>query len=361
MRTLITGASGYLGLEFLKSVIEDEKKFYLLLVRDKAFQRLSKQLKNYPHIELAKGSLHHPDLFIDTRKLEKAKKEVTHIIHLGALYDLKAPKEKLYKSNVIGTQNVLFFCDQCSQLKGLTYASTIAIAGDASGPFSENDFDLGQKFQNPYAQTKYEAEALVRDWSSRNVAIQVDVLRFGVIVGHSKTGEFTKEDGPYYFFKNIGNLFSKVPALTKLQVVPFPFNGKAIFPMVTVDEAAMAIKSVSGRKHLGLSCFHVISKNAPTMKRFLEDFLGSLNRPMKVIALPSNRMAIKVLEKALEVFDMPSALIDYLYLKVNFRCENYENLTGRENYENYKDVFFLEIKKRYLADFPIKKYQGRVQ
>lgn len=351
MTTLVTGASGYLGQEYLKIIIKDVENKYLLLLREGSFLKLSKELKDYPHIELAKGHLQHPDLFVDTRKLEKAKNEVRRVIHLGALYDLSASKEDLYKSNVIGTQNVLFFCGNCLNLKNLVYASTIAVAGDASGPFCEEDYDLGQRLPNDYAQTKFDAEGLVRNWSKGHADTQVDVLRFGVIVGDSQTGEFLKEDGPYYFFKNIGNVLTKAPVLTKLKVVPFPFNGKAVFPMVTVDEAAQAIGGVLESKHIGLKCFHVISENVPAMKKFLEDFLSFIGKPMKVVPLPNNPLGVKLLEKSLILFEMPTALVDYLYLKVLFKTDNYKSLLVQKDYEVFKKAFFSKVVERYLKGY----------
>ncbi len=346
MTTLLTGASGFLGGKYLDIIKEQSDENYILLLRENSFARLLKELKDYPHIELVKGHLQHPDLFVenhDNKVVIEKLKAVKKVIHLAALYDFDASKERLYKSNVIGTQNVLFFCEHCPQLEKVVYASTIAVSGDFDGPFSEDDFDLGQNHPNPYAKTKFEAEGLVRNWSKKNPSVQVDILRFGIIVGDTITGEFQKGDGPYYFFKNIGNLFAKVPSLSLLNFVPFPFEGKSIFPLVPVDFAASALFKIQKLNHENLKCFHIIAKNAPKMDVFMEDFLKEIGRPMKVISLPSFRPIKTLLAKSLKVFNIPEALVDYLYFKTKFINRYYDLEFGSESradYQDFKSIFF---------------------
>ncbi|MCF8059627.1 MAG: SDR family oxidoreductase [Bacteriovoracaceae bacterium] len=348
MTTLLTGASGFLGGKYLEIIKEQIDEEYILLLRDRSFDRLSVELEDYPHIHLVRGGLQHPDLFVETHdksEIFEKLKLVDTVIHLAALYDFNATKERLYKNNVIGTQNVLFFSEYCPNIKKFIYASTIAISGDFEGPFSEDDFDLSQSFPNPYAKTKFEAEGLVRKWAKKNIGVQVDILRFGVIVGDSLTGKFDKSDGPYYFFKNIGNLLNKVPHLSLLNFVPFPFEGKAIFPLVPVDFAAKAIHEIGQLNHSGLKCFHIIAKNAPRMENFLEDFLREMGRPMKVVALPPIGPIKSFLGKSLRVFNIPEALVDYLYFKTKFINRYYDQEFGensRADYASFNHVFFKE-------------------
>lgn len=349
MSTLVTGASGFLGKEFLKGIKERANESFILLLREASYNKLLSELKEYPHITLAKGHLQHPDLFIDTRELEKAKNEVTKVVHLAALYDLKASKERLYKSNVIGTQNVLFFCQEAKNIKKIQYASTIAVAGNVEGPYSNQDFDLGQDHPNPYARTKFEAEGLVRKYAQRNQEVQVDIIRLGVIVGHSQTGEFIKEDGPYYFFKNIGRVLNNIPILTKLSIVPFPFEGAAIFPIVPVDCAANAFWKLYERSQGGLVCRYAISDHAPSMKVFLEDFLEEIKMPMKVVPLPSNKIGQGLLKKGLKAIQIPEALTDYLYLKTKFiNMESGADAGTLCSYPEFKKSFFDAVIKKYL-------------
>ncbi len=355
MTTLVTGVSGFLGQEILKTIIERKNESFILLLREKSFHQFKSTLKDHSHIRLVKGHLQHPDLFVDTRELERAKNEVTKVIHLAALYDLKAAKERLYKTNVIGTQNILFFCEEAKNLKQIVYASTIAVAGNVEGPYSVNDYDLGQDHPNAYARTKFEAEGLVRHFSQRHADVKVDIIRLGVIVGHSQTGEFLKEDGPYYFFKNIGRVLNHVPVLTKLSFVPFPINGDAVFPLVPVDCAAAIFWKNYDQEGQGLNCCYAISKEAPTLKGFLEDFLSHIQMPMKVVPLPGGNLSQRFLKKGLQAIQVPEALSDYLYLKTKFiedEPTGSSKLRGGEicSYPSYKEAFFAKVQRTYLPN-----------
>ena len=69
MSFLITGASGYLGEEFLNEILADysgpkatENKIYLLL-RNRSFEILSRRFKENSQVVCIKGDLRNPDVF----------------------------------------------------------------------------------------------------------------------------------------------------------------------------------------------------------------------------------------------------------------------------------------------------------
>lgn len=342
MSTLITGISGFVGSYLLNDIKKNTEETYFLLLRDRSFELLEKELSEYPHLIPVRGYLHHPDLFTETENWKRCKNEVETVIHLAALYDLGAAKESLYLANVVGTQNVLFFCSQIKNLKNLVYASTIAVAGDLEGPFSENDFDLGQNFGNSYAKTKFEAEGLVRKWASENSKIQTDVLRYGIIVGDSQTGQFQKEDGPYFFFKNVNKVMERLPKQMRFPYIPFPFKGNALFPIIPVDFAALACSEVIKHKHDGLKTYHVISSDCPQLSVFLEDYLSELGFEMNVVSLPESGLVKKGLRKILPILQIPQEMVDYMYLPTLFRTKEWNKLMDIQlpKYENYKSIIF---------------------
>jgi thioester reductase-like protein len=82
-------------------------------------------------------------------------------VHLGAIYDLTADEAANRSANVEGTRTVLEFA-AAANAGLLHHVSSIAVAGEYAGRFTETDFDLGQSFASPYHATKFEAEKLVR-------------------------------------------------------------------------------------------------------------------------------------------------------------------------------------------------------
>ena len=55
-------------------------------------------------------------------------------------------------------------------------------------------FEEAEHHRQPYFKTKHDAEMVVR----KECPIPYRIYRPGIVVGHSKTGEATKIDGPYY-------------------------------------------------------------------------------------------------------------------------------------------------------------------
>lgn len=344
MKILVTGITGFLGKEFLKKIIIDKENEYVLLVRTASISKISSLVDNYSHIKIEKGSLKSTQLFKDRDLFSKYKNEINKVIHLAALYDLGAQADSLYLANVIGTQNVLYFCGHCKNLSALDYASTIAVAGNWNGPYSEDDFDLGQGFDNPYAKTKFQSEGLVRKFCKEKKGLSTRIIRFGVIVGDSMTGAISKTDGPYYFFANIGKLFQLAPVLKKLTFIPFPFKAKAHFPIVPVDTASdlLAAKPL---KPNDMEVIHCLVKDPPSMKIFLDDFLSSIDVSFKIIPIPKHDL----LAKLFSPFSIPKALLNYLYMPTQFESRNIDNyLPDRVTYTQLKKPLFDYVKNEIL-------------
>jgi thioester reductase-like protein len=77
------------------------------------------------------------------------------------------------------------------------YLSTIAVSGDFRGRFYEDDLDVGQRLGTPYAETKFQAEALAR---ARREDLPIDIYRPAAVLGDSRTGEADRIEGPSVFF-----------------------------------------------------------------------------------------------------------------------------------------------------------------
>ena len=106
------------------------------------------------------GDLSEPLLGVSEED-RKALAGVEHFFHLAAIYDMTADEERNRRLNVNGTQHAV---DLANELGAghFHHASSIAVAGEYDGHFTEDSFDEGQKLTHPYHRTKFEAEKLVR-------------------------------------------------------------------------------------------------------------------------------------------------------------------------------------------------------
>jgi len=171
---------------------------------------------------------------------DAAKRETTHVWHLAAVYDLAVPQPLAYRVNVVGTANVLDFCEACPHLKRLDYVSTCYVSGDRTGLVLERELDEGQAFKNHYEATKCWAEMEVRRRMGR---IPTCIHRPSVVIGDSKTGETDKYDGPYFVMAKLLYLPTWTPLVNigesraSLNLVPVDFLVDAMAELWVMDEA----------------------------------------------------------------------------------------------------------------------------
>ncbi len=164
--------------------------------------------------------------------------DVDHLVHCAAIYDITAAEPEQRAANVDGTRAVI---DLARRLDAtLHHVSSIAVAGDFHGEYTEADFDIGQQLPTPYHQTKFEAEMLVRS----TTGLRYRIYRPAVVVGDSRTGEMDKIDGPYYFF----GMLAKLAVLPRLTPIMLPDTGRTnIVPVDYVADAMVALLHAEGR------------------------------------------------------------------------------------------------------------------
>ncbi|MYW90117.1 SDR family oxidoreductase [Amycolatopsis rubida] len=234
---LVTGATGLIGRQVTRQLLtRPEVERVALVVRASSREKLAALVDGWPHpdrVTLVTGDLGEPLMGVSETDRE-ALRGVDHVIHLAALYDITADDETSIRANVDGTQNVI---DLAADLNAgcLHHVSSVAVAGDHEGLFTEDMFDVGQRLITPYHRTKFEAEKLVRDQHE----VPWRVYRPAVVVGDSQTGEMDKIDGPYYLFPAISRLAglpdipSAGPDLGDTNVVPVDYVAKALLELVT--------------------------------------------------------------------------------------------------------------------------------
>lgn len=175
--------------------------------------------------ELIEGDITKENLNLSDQQLELLRKEITHVFHLAAIYDLAVPKEIAYKVNVEGTRNVNNWVCSLNNLKRYTYFSTAYVAGRREGILYEHELIEPPSFKNYYEETKYKAELLVDSIKNK---VPVTIIRPGVVKGHSKTGETIKFDGPYFML----NILDR---LRGLPVLPYLGKTEADVNLVPID------------------------------------------------------------------------------------------------------------------------------
>jgi thioester reductase-like protein/short-subunit dehydrogenase involved in D-alanine esterification of teichoic acids len=239
MRYVVTGGTGFIGRRIVARLLDARPDAEVwVLVRRESLGRFERLADKWG--EQAKplvGDLTEADLGLTEEAIAELD-DVEHVVHCAAIYDITAAETTQHAANVDGTRAVIELARRLDAT--LHHVSSIAVAGDFRGEYTEADFDVGQQLPTPYHQTKFEAELLVRS----TPGLRYRIYRPAVVVGDSRTGEMDKIDGPYYFF----GILTKLTVLPRFTPIVLPDSGRTnIVPVDYVVDALVALLHTDGR------------------------------------------------------------------------------------------------------------------
>lgn len=256
---LITGSTGFVGMEVLARYLERSERDLYVLVRarddEEAEDRLGGILETiygsreaYPgRVTAVAADIERPGLGLAPERRAELVERVGGVVHAAASVSFTLPLEESRTINVEGTRRVLELALQARAR--LSYVSTAYVAGTHEGEFREDQLDVGQDFRNPYERSKFEAETLVRSYAGR---LPVQIFRPSIIVGERETGWTASFNVLYEPLKAFAR--GALPALpanrsTRVDVVPVDWVADAIFALATgpVEGEAETFHLVSGR------------------------------------------------------------------------------------------------------------------
>jgi NAD(P)-dependent dehydrogenase (short-subunit alcohol dehydrogenase family) len=271
----VTGATGFIGRHLVERLLAREGGDIHVLVRAGSADKLDRLLDRWGRPQRIKpviGDLAEPRLGVDEAKRERLE-GVDHFFHLAAVYDITADEATNVLLNVAGTRHAVDLANALGA-KRFHHMSSIAVAGNYDGWFTEDDFDEGQELPSPYHRTKYESEKLVRE----RLQVPWRVYRPSLVVGNSKTGEMDKIDGPYYFFKAIQKIRHALPEWFPLVSLEF---GRA--NLVPVDYVAAAVDHIAHQEGLDGQAFHIVDPKPPRSGDVLNTFANAAHAPHAVM------------------------------------------------------------------------------
>jgi long-chain acyl-CoA synthetase len=256
MTLLLTGATGFVGMELLARLVSgrgSSTQPVVALIRADddahATRRLHATLRSVfgavapyaARVRAVAGDLERPGLGIDPALADS----VTDIVHGAASVSFELALDRSRAVNVEGTRRVLAFAARCRRLRRLTYVSTAYVAGEHRGVFGEDDYDLGQRFRNPYEQSKFEAEGLVR--AAAAAGLPVTIARPSIVVGDSHSG----------WTASFNVLYWPLRALAKGAYPMLPARRAAPVDVVSVDYVADAICALHRMPAAAGGTFHL--------------------------------------------------------------------------------------------------------
>ena len=284
MAYFVTGATGFIGSRLVERLLEKRQGKIYVLVRENSKPRLDDLIERWSvsvgpsaaeRVEPVIGDLRRPLLGLEKEQVTELRGKVNHFFHLAAVYDMTAPAERNTAVNVGGTTHAVELA-RAVDAKHLHHVSSIAVAGQYKGIFTEDMFDEGQKLPSPYHRTKYESERIVREQPN----VPWRVYRPGIVVGDSRTGEMEKVDGPYYFFKAIQRMRHLLPEWVPLVGLNLGYTN-----VVPVDWVVDALEHIAHEPDLDGRAFHLTDPRPQRVDELINDLALAAHAPRFAVSV----------------------------------------------------------------------------
>lgn len=345
---LLTGANGFLGTQIAIRLLKRSNDKIIVLIRGKnnkdAVNRLCRAWWEFPElleeidnrIHVVNGDISKNKLGIEKEEYTKLVQAVTNVIHTAADWSLKSTLEKLQKTNVQGTQNVLKLADLAHKDHGLdrfSHISTAYVAGGKMGTVSENSLTSEFGFLSDYEKTKFESEVEVK-----KSEFDISIFRPSMIVGESSTG----------YIKTFNTVYVPLRLYLNGKLKVIPVSGSMKINLVPVDYVADSVVNLNFDKRAVNKTFHLTApkESLPTVKELINFVKGwsedninvKLNDPIYV---PLNASSIKKISSFGSLFGKGTAklletmntLSPYFNENREYQRNNMDELLGSYKYK----------------------------
>jgi len=291
---LLTGATGFVGMELLARIVERDDADVICLVRassqETAEARLGEifaRLYDDPpaaaraRVSAIAGDMAAPALGLSAADRAALVERVTRVVHCAAAISFDLPLDEARQVNTDGAARMLELSAQIAergQLRRHLHVSTAYVAGRWRGRFRERDLDLGQGFRNTYEQSKFEGEQAL---AAAADGLPVVVARPSIIVGDSVTGWTSAFNVIYWPMR----AFSR-GLMDEVWIDP-----AAVADIVPIDYVGAALLALLGAEHASGTVALVAGERAPTNAELIELACRRFGRePPRIVADAATRL-----------------------------------------------------------------------
>ena len=285
MSYFVTGATGFIGRYLVSNLLKRKGTVHVLVRKgsEKKLDAIAARMGwDRKRVVAVAGDLSKPKLGLSAAQVKALSGKIQHFFHLAAIYDLSADAASQQVANIDGTRHAV---ELAGALKAgcFHHTSSIAAAGLYPGVFREDMFEEAEGLKDPYLRTKHESEGLVR----KECKVPFRIYRPSMVVGHSKTGEMDKIDGPYYLFTLIKKMRKALP-----QWVPTLGIEGGRINAVPVDFVADAMDHIAHKKGLDGQTFHLVDPQPMRFGELMNTFARAAHAPEMTMRVDARMLAV---------------------------------------------------------------------
>jgi thioester reductase-like protein len=242
---LLTGATGFVGMELVARYLERSDRDVITLVRaadDASAQaRMNAVLEDLfgeraggyrGRVRAVAADVTAPGLGLTAPVRDELAERASTIVHSAASVSFTLSLPEARAINTEGTRRMLELAELADRRGGLRsygQVSTAFVSGDHAGRFVETDLNVGQQFHNSYEQSKFESEELVAATD-----LPTRVMRPSIVVGERVTGWTAAFNVVYWPLRAFSRgLFDVIPAdpSAPVDVVPIDYVADGVYAL----------------------------------------------------------------------------------------------------------------------------------
>ena len=327
---LVTGATGILGRVIVLELLKQGKKV-------RATKRKSSNINDVKHSfqfytenpEEFFNKIEWIDVdFDDIDSLKTALINVEEVYHCAAKVSFHPDDRKeMYHSNIVGTRNLLFACEN-SSVKKFCFVSSVAVLDgtDENGKVTEDSNFNPKLHHSKYAKSKHFSEMEV--WRASAEGLKTVIINPGVIIGsgnwQSSSGEIfgTFEKFPYAMSGSSNYVDVRDVANIAIALMERNIFGER-FLIISENKKLVEVANLI-RQQLGKSQAKVLTKWILNVGYVLNLLLGWLIPPLRLL----NRINIQaVTSHHLLSNNKIKERLDYQFIpiteSIDFHLKNY--------------------------------------
>ena len=338
---LLFGATGFLGIHILHSILENTDTNIYCIIREKdnlnAIQRFytkfefyfsKDELEKYKNrITTLTGNILKERFGLSELSYDELGSTVDCVINSAAIVKHYGDYSEFYNTNVNATQLMVEFCNKYHL--PFHYISTMSVSGYGlvdcpNHTFTENDFYIGQKYKdNVYVNSKFEAEKVVLN-ACKDKKLKASIYRIGNITNRYSDGIFQQNAGDNAFLNRIISIINLGNISKEFLEYPMEFT--------PVDYCAEFIVKLLNYQENNINIYHLFNNKFILLKN-LFNILKKYNINIKIISMTEFKK--EILSAPDKYFGITNYInnLKYNYNKLELSNDYTNNLLKQFNLE----------------------------
>jgi predicted dehydrogenase/nucleoside-diphosphate-sugar epimerase len=257
-KTLLTGATGFIGRHLLRRLLEERDRVRILVRHDPG-----EELMHNDRVEVFLGNLGNRD------EVERAVEGTSEVFHLGATVEGWA--EEFQCATTLGTKHIVDAV-LCHEVPKLIYMSSLSVVHLAAGrngvKITENwPLEPYPESRGLYSQTKLEAERVVTD-AVRDRKLRAIILRPGEVIG---------PDRPF---------LSGAAAINAGKRLLVLGNGQSTLPVIWVEDLVDAIMEAADSNRFDGTVLNLVDPEPLTQDDVAKYYLATTGKSKSIVHFP---------------------------------------------------------------------------